>query len=182
MGGRPALTFDGQDDSLRLARPSELGLIDSDYEVFVAAQSTASETQFALAGGVESFEIHINFEPHQVGARFIPRAPFRLEEAIDLGVPGGFSDGRPHVFAARVDAALNCVGVLEVDGAWRASARFDARSRDDTLLRIGRRSDGGFAWNGQIAELLMYSATLAPADRHRIVHYLAMKYGIPLAE
>jgi hypothetical protein len=49
----------------------------------------------------------------------------------------------------------------------------------DTPLRIGSRDDLQTHMKGEIAELLLYDAALAPEDLQNVRDYLAYKYGIP---
>ncbi len=51
-------------------------------------------------------------------------------------------------------------------------------------FRIGKgatESDGGnYPWNGDISEIIVYSASLSDIERNRVESYLAIKYGITL--
>jgi hypothetical protein len=98
-----------------------------------------------------------------------------------LAAQGTFSDGRPHLFAVRVENDGSHRGVLSVDG--RASTDItddDARGYSDLPLRLGMRSDGQYGLSGEIAEVLIYGQPLTSSDRQNIEDYLAGKYNVTL--
>jgi len=55
----------------------------------------------------------------------------------------------------------------------------DAMALD--TIRIGGASYSGYAFNGQIAEILIYKSALSDADRQIIQSYLSTKWGIALS-
>jgi len=175
INGKPALRFDGG-DVLLLATPSNLMLMQRPYEMFIVARSASPAIQFLIGGGVEDFEIHLNGD---AGARFIPAGFDTPADAADTGAPGAFSDGRAHIFSARVEAGGNYAGLLAVDGqASDDVIERDSRSANNTSLRLGMRHDGTYGLQGEIAEVLVYADGLSDEQRRQIENYLADKYGI----
>ena len=174
IGGKPALRFDG-DDVLSLATPSNLSLLNSSYEIFIIARSASPAIQFLLGGGVEDFEIHLNGD---AGLRFIPAGFDTAVDASDLAVNGAFTDGRAHLFSARV-SANEYHGIVSVDGRDTADiVTRDCRSSNNTALRLGMRHDATYPLVGEIAEVLVFRQELAPSQRNEIIVYLAEKYGL----
>ena len=179
FGDRPALRFDGVNDFFDLPKPSQLGILDGDYEIFVVARSTSPKIQFLVASAMTSYELHLN--THEIGARFIPAAPYDRSRCSDAGRLGQFSDGRPHIFAAHVDPLQQYRGYVSVDGAATPAATMsDARSDSDVPLRIGRRADNAFPLTGEIAEVLFYDSALTPQQRSQVYEYLKRKYQLSM--
>ena len=174
IGGRPALRFDG-DDTLTLATPSSFAMLNSSYEVFIVARSASPAIQFLIAGGVEDFEMHLNGD---AGVRFIPAGFDASADASDFRPASHFSDGRAHLFSARVTATDFC-GIVAVDGRDSAdTVTHDCRCSNNTSLRLGMRHDASFCLQGEIAEVLIYNTELSPGDRASVGDYLANKYTL----
>ena len=174
IGGKPALRFDG-DDVLSLATPSNLSLLNSSYEIFIVARSASPAIQFLLGGGVEDFEIHLNGD---AGLRFIPAGYDTPVDASDLAATATFSDGKAHLFSARV-SANDYHGIATADGRDTADiVTRDCRSSNNTALRLGMRHDASFPLVGEVAEVLIFRRELTPQLRDEIIAYLAEKYGV----
>lgn len=175
IAGRPAVRFDGN-DFLMLATPSDLGILGSDYEMFLVARTVSPLIQFLIAGGVEDFEIHLNGE---AGARFIPSSYELGQGASDLAANGAYSDGKPHLYAGRIRADGR--GVLQVDGRDTADLTTgDARSVNNAYLRLGMRMNDTYGLQGDIAEVLIFRGALSDQQRAKVSDYLARKYAISL--
>jgi hypothetical protein len=175
FNGQPAIRFDG-DDYLALPGPHHLGISAQPYEIYVVGRSSSPEIQFLIGGGTEEFEIHLNGTS---GARFIPTGFFEGAGASDVGAVGEFSDGRPHLFVARILTDNDRRGQLSVDG--RASDDLttdDARGFSDMPMRLGMRNNGQFGLVGEIAEVLVYRAPLNKSEHQALQAYLANKYSL----
>ncbi len=178
LAGRPALRFDG-DDVLRLPGASDALLANTDYEYFVVAATASPAVQFLVAGGFTCYELHIN----SPGVRFIPAAPYDVGRASDLGEDGQYADGRPHLFAARVDRDLDMRGIVRVDGVDSPAATTGLATHDDpTPLQFGMRADGSLPLVGEIAEIIIYSRSLTAPERAQVERYLADKYRLNLPQ
>ena len=174
IGGKPALRFDG-DDVLSLATPSNLSLLNSSYEIFIVARSASPAIQFLLGGGVEDFEIHLNGD---AGLRFIPAGYDTPVDASYFAATATFSDGRAHLFSARV-SANDYHGIASADGRDTADiVTRDCRSSNNTALRLGMRHDAYYPLVGEIAEVLIFQRELGVAERAATIQYLQNKYGI----
>jgi uncharacterized repeat protein (TIGR01451 family) len=180
VNGQAELQFDGSSDFMNLPTPNTLGLLNSDYEMFLAFRSSNGDIQFLTGGGLTQFELHLNGGQ---GARFIPKDYSGEAWASDIGGNGAYTNGSPHLVAARVDPALTpaYAGVVRADGSesgdWTTS---DARSADNTALLLGVRQGLGYYLNGNMAEVIIYNSVLNSAQRALVENYLSAKYNIPL--
>ena len=178
FNNRPAIRFDGN-DYLALVGPDKLGISGRAYEMYFVARTSTPTAQFLIAGGTEEFELHINGAMNETGARFIPTGFFEGQGASDLAAHGAFSDGRPHLYVARVLADRGYRGVVEVDGRASDDATVDdARGYSDMALRLGMRFNGQYGLAGEIAEVLVFRQSLSDAERQKIRTYLSNKYAI----
>jgi hypothetical protein len=181
IAGQPVVSFAGAIRHVNLPDTSTLGIASSDYEIFVVAQSGSSSVQFLTAGGTaagnEDYELHLNGD---AGARFIPeeRPGGDPADFADIGSPGQFTDGAPHLFSIRVGADT---GVIKADGLYSGDNVAGAQNAANRVLTLGVRGDGGYPLNGDIAEVLVYDRALTPSERLAVEEYLSAKWGTPLA-
>ncbi len=167
INGMPALFFNGA-QYLHIANTSTLGLVNSDYEMFFVAKSSNLAIQFLASGGLPEHEAHLNGD---AGFRFIPRWPLVF---ADNGANQAFTDGVQRIFGVRASSTSGVARVNGVDAILAANAH----SSLDAMFRLGMRSDGSFALNGHIAEVLIYNRTLSAQERAQVENYLAQKYAI----
>ena len=62
MNGEPGIRFNGVDSYLTLPTAADLGIQNSDYEIFIVSRSATINTNivFLLAGNTERYELHLN--------------------------------------------------------------------------------------------------------------------------
>jgi hypothetical protein len=169
MNNMPAMRFDGSSSYLSLPTSTSLGIQSHAYEMFIVARTSSSDIQFLMGGNtMEQFEYHLN---GAVGARFIPTSSTYL----DVGTVGAYTDGKPHIFAARASATGGAVRVDGVDGGTTTAT---ITSSSANQLQLGTRADGTYRFNGDIAEVLIYDTVLTSAQRDSVEKYLADRYGI----
>jgi len=183
MSGRPVLRFDGQ-SRMKLPSPVELGLHQSDYEMFFVARShRPQDVQFLISGagasGYEQYELHIN---GSAGVRFIPSGRSDITDRArdryaDLPT-GHITNDRPHVYTARVADGYAIVGADGVESDDRVPLEDHSRFTGDLLL--GMRGYGGYGFRGEIAEVLIYRGSLTAGQRAAVLAYLAQKYNLPV--
>ena len=140
LNGLDVIRFSGT-QQLVLPNTGTLGILNSDYEIFIVGRSSTSAVQFLSAGGVnETYELHLD---GSAGARFIPNSYNGGVGTSDIGAVGAYTNGQPHVFNMRVDGNT---GVLAVDGVTSTDVvAGGARSAADTPLILGRRGSGSYA-------------------------------------
>ena len=71
--------------------------------------------------------------------------------------------------------ATNGARSVWVNGQGNAT---DTNSQSISAIRIGKRADNNWPFNGDISEIIIYSATLSTSDRQKIEGYLAHKWGL----
>ena len=175
MNSQTALTFDGSSSYMQLPTPSEIGILSSDYEVFIVAQTAINTTQFTIAGGFENFEFHINGSSD---ARFIPIASNYLDlDANSDDLSGFFTDNNPHIFHG---LASDDGGFVSVDGQVGEIFTNNLRSSDNDNILIGKRANDSYFLNGDFAEILIYNCELTDAVRSEINDELSNRYSIPV--
>ncbi|TNE68896.1 T9SS type A sorting domain-containing protein [bacterium] len=167
----PALRFNGTDTYVTLPTAADLGIQNSDYELFLVAQSGVSHSSFVnfLVGSesLEQYELHLN---GAAGARFIPNAG----KYVDVGTAGNYTDTKPHVFNMR---ASDTEGVMSVNRTQTTHAG-SARSSLAGHLYLGVRADNSFTFYGDIAEVIIYNKVLSAAERNQVETHLFEKYAI----
>ncbi len=167
------LRFDGNAGVkfLEMGIADSLGILNSDYEIFMVARSSSSNIGFLMGGTVGNFEIHTRPDGG-VGTRFIPKSGLYVDSPVNS------TDGNFHIFNAK---ATSTQAMLRIDGNSTISNQ-DARSSVASQLLMGARRDGSSAFNfdGDIAEILIYNAGLSDSENLLISQYLANKYSITL--
>lgn len=168
INNNPVARFNGSGTYLTLPTASDLGIQNSDYEVFIVAQSSSNSLQFLYSGYNVSYELQLN---GSAGARFIPL----LGTNIDAASAGEYTNGEAYLFNSQ---ASSTSGGLRIDGELKAFTSSNARNSSSQSVLLGRRYDGSYAFNGDIAEMIIYNKTLSATDRETVVDYLSGKYGI----
>ena len=167
----PALRFNGTNSYVTLPTAEDLGIQNSDYELFLVAQSGVSHSSFVnfLVGSesLEQYELHLN---GAAGARFIPNAG----KYVDVGTAGDYTDTKPHVFNVR---ASDTEGVMSVNRTQTTHAG-SARSSLAGHLYLGVRADNSYSFYGDMAEVIIYNKVLSPSERGAVESYLFKKYAI----
>lgn len=180
INGKPALQFDGVDDSLILP----LNVLDSgvsEYSIFTVAQSTALAAQRNLlslatpanATRMAIFQSAGNFM--QVGGRTDAGA-FMNGAAVGIG-------SVPYVWAANGSTAATEMyrdgggGVRETTGP--GAGPFGATQGPVSSNRLGSAINGtGAHWGGMLGDVLLYKRKLTASERQRVENYLGWQYGI----
>jgi hypothetical protein len=180
VNGQAELQFDGSSNFMNLPTPDTLGLLNSDYEMFLAFRSSNGAIQFLTGGGLAQFELHLNGGQ---GACFIPKDYSGGGSASDIEGDGAYTNGNPHLVTARVDSALTpaYAGIVRDDGSESGDqTTSDGRSADNTALLLGVRQGLGYPLNGSMAEVIIYNSILDSAQRTLVENYLSAKYNISL--
>ncbi len=171
INSKPVIRFNGSSSYLTLPTSTSLGIQNSDYEMFIVAKSSSSSTQFIAGGTAGNYELQLN---GGLGARFIPAGSNLLNEGSD----GEYTNGQAHIFEVK---ATSSEGVIHVDGLAGGYVLSNTQSSDAGGLNIGRRGDGTYFFNGDIAEVIIYNSNLSTSQRQAISDYLAQRYNISIA-
>lgn len=153
IGGQPVVRFTGG-QYMNLPTASDIGIANSDYEIFIVYRSTSVFTngmpgnvdiQFLLSGALEQYELHTNgntglrFIPNNVGATPAPRY-------IDLGTGGEYTTTEPHIIRLQ---ASDTFGEMAVNGTDVQNNVKNARSGFESAIRMGIRADNSFPLEGE---------------------------------
>ncbi len=171
INSKPALSFDGSATYLTLPSATSLGIQSSNYEIFIVAKSSSTNLQFVEGGTSGNYELQLNGSS---GARFIPEGSNYLDE----GSSNAYTNGQAHIFDLK---ATSSEGVIHVDGTAGGYVLSSTQSSDAGNLNIGRRGDGTYYFNGDVAEMIVYDADLTISQRQTITQYLAQKYNISVS-
>ncbi|MEC8396322.1 MAG: hypothetical protein VX003_15780, partial [SAR324 cluster bacterium] len=173
--GLKSLVFDG-DDSFKLTQlPSQMGIQNSDYEIFMVIRNQDSDPGFVFAGGLESYEIHTTIGSDKDGIRFIPAdSTVGGDDYVDLSVSNMVYE-KTSILNARVN---DDEGFIQINGENSGDTVTNARSNDNSILHIGFRSGGTFTFKGHISEILVFNKKLTNFTRNKVNHYLSEKWNL----
>jgi len=172
VSGFPVLRFNGTTSSLTIPSPSDLGILGNSYEIYLVAKSNSSAIQFLIGGEVGNFEIHLN---GGVGARVVAKTGGSY---LDAGTDQMYVDNEIHLFHIQISDSGSS---FWVDGNLLDTDNSDLRSSvsSDSMV-IGKRMDGSFNFNGDIAEIILFNQLLSEVEKSYIDNYLKFRYQNPI--
>ena len=163
------IDFDGNDAFKLTQLPSEMGIQNSDFEMFVVIHGN-NNVEFVLAGAVMKYELHTESRYF----RFIPNGTTAsaLMDTSDSNEAG--------IYANRIivnGRVVDDIGIISVNGA-DASSVASARTNDNTRIKIGERNNNTNRYKGTISEILIFNDKLTDQQRTEVNAYLANKWDI----
>lgn len=165
--GFPAVRFSpAGPTSMLLPDHATLGLVNSENEIFLVARTSSAAVQFPFAGGINYTELHFNGAS---GMRYLPTFGVAVDNPADV------DNGAFHVINA---SATTTNAQLGVDGVF-VSQNVNATHTINTGFNLGTRGDGGFRFDGDIAEIIVYNRKLTTAESMQVAEYLKNKYSTP---
>jgi hypothetical protein len=176
VAGRPVPGFDGTDDWLTLATPSQLPSGTNGSTEFVVAQS--SEANPASSGYRTSWQ-------HGSAATGAKRSIYKNTGAATVladvyaGTPaasGSWSSTSPTIAAAEFASGAFS---LWTAGTSAASSSY-AFNTGTTFADVGRAGSNGYHWAGPVPEVIVLNTTLTAAERRQVEEYLARKWSSPI--
>ena len=170
INSQPAVHFNGSTSYLVIPQSADLGLSNSNYEIFIVGKSSSAATQFLISGGLGEQEIHLNGSS---GVRFIPTAG----KLVDAGTIGQFTNDEPFLLNMK---ATNTLGSTRINNSLLGTLNQSTQSSADNQMVIGTRTGGTFWYDGDIAEIIFYNKELSVSARDSVHNFLATKYGITL--
>jgi hypothetical protein len=176
INGLPVLNFDGvgssNSDNMDLPTSDALGIVNSNYEIFIVYQQRTAGTDFLISGGSNAYEIHLGAASPNL--RFISSENVSGDFA-DMDVIANIT--APHIISARVNGD---VATIRLDGNDSSNTTsLGAKSSDAGALMIGRRlGGGGLPYDGDIGEIIIFNKELKNSERTAIENYLRKKWGI----
>ncbi|MBL9128652.1 MAG: hypothetical protein JNL97_13440, partial [Verrucomicrobiales bacterium] len=174
VNGRPALRFDGENDAL--AVPHSLGLaMVGDLTTYFVVKFDDFDTFRAVWAKTDGNQ------PRATDFYVVPTTG--IPRALRGGAGGGSVDGTTALVAGEYAiVGFDMAGSTlrhwlngTANGEGSISGAFIDTGKP---LRIGTRDDGVTRLRGELAELLIYNASLGDADRAAVVSYLGNKYAI----
>lgn len=184
FNGRPVFRFDGTTDSLTLPRSAGTNSF-SVFAVFRTAQTHEIDNEDASSVGGVSGQRYLFGAQH--GGDFAAGA------GLSVGVNGVsvYEHGSGYMPATAVSSAAigNSAAVvsynyterrpeIEINSMLARSGVFSGRAQVMAPVMIGAGDYGAF--NGDLAEVLIFDRALSVAERRGIAGYLMAKYNIPL--
>jgi hypothetical protein len=172
INNRRVIRFNGTNSYVTLPAASTLGIQNSDYELFMVAKSSSSDINFLLGGEtIGQHELHLNGD---AGARFIPVS--NASNYVDVGSAGDFTDSTPQLINLQ---ATDTFGKLIINRSQMTTNNTNAQSSNAGDIYLGVRTDNSFSFDGDIAEVIIYTGVLSATDRGKVEEYLVNKYAIP---
>lgn len=176
--GLPSVDFDGLDDRLLATGfPHSDGLT----AIFVTGYDTLPSANPGLLHGAPSGQVFGGPSTKSVGmwVNTTDKLWGRIIEADgtvnNLPQNTGFGDTGLHIASLTANTSSNDVEQF-VDGTSVGSMSYDGTIKDWSDLGIGRQ--GSETWDGDIAEVLVFSRALTTAERVAVEAYLSAKYGL----
>jgi hypothetical protein len=93
-------------------------------------------------------------------------------------VTGGVSDSNWNIWAALFNGASS---EFWINGASEASGGAGASNPDGITVGTRYLADATSAWDGDVAEVIIYDPSLSTADRQQVEQYLSTRWGITLS-
>lgn len=178
LEGKPVIHFEGGSmESLVLPTSSQLGIQNSDYEIFFVGRAASDDVQFYLASNAyASYEMHIRDNPT---GRFIPFGTGSESRYADLPQSLPVTADMPYLYSTRVEDGTGIISVVGIDSSDTVA---NARSSADANLVLGMRAGGTdkYPLTGDIAEVLVYNQKLTVSQRQQVEQYLMQKWNAAL--
>ncbi|MEQ9309336.1 MAG: FG-GAP-like repeat-containing protein [Balneolaceae bacterium] len=171
----PALYFNG---SSTLEISSSLGIENSDFEIFVVAKSSNSNSGYILTKQVSgSYYPSLSYNYNDDGFKFVGSFNSSNPE-LGFGSNNEYNDGVPHLFNT---SATSNSGLLKINAETVVeSAGLDFTHSGSGILYIGSAGNNHSFLSGYISEIILYRRTLSGLEKHQVHRYLSDKYNLEL--
>ena len=173
LNGRSILRFDGGDG---LTGNFASSINTGAYSVFAVCKVTSMVTNgrvFSVAGASSDFASGMMIPCCTNASSVSQLSAYDGASGANKGAIDGFTSYA--VFSGVVGSS----SLTNASNGMRAASASVTLSAAVTRFGIGTPAQGGAGgWNGDIAEVIYYSAALSNADRARVEAYLAAKWGI----
>ncbi len=184
LAGRPAVDFDGANDSLA----GQVGGITGSVSVvtvcrFEELNQAAGDYDYVLSIGQDQTRHHLSVS--RCAAGYAPgwdNAYYSYMGGSLVSMRGPALPGRQWVTIAAVHSASGTAHTVYVDGIPAPVQQYTGTLALDGSIDLGRFVKPGYAnhyLHGQIAETLVYDRALQPQDLFTIHAYLKARYGVP---
>jgi hypothetical protein len=166
--GRPALRFDGSNDTMTAAIAA-----DTSHTLFVVAKkvSAVGATTKDLIGYHNFSQLYANSGVHATSYNW-----FQQQDGSNVAGVGSITAADWHVITLR----LNSASSMDIGADGAAVQNFDPHDEvsTSTTLALCSNTAGANFGDYDVAEVILYDTALSALDRARVERYLANKYGI----
>ena len=172
---QPSISFRGTDVLSFTKQTADIGMQNSDYEVFFVFQNEDTQPGFIMAGtAIEQHEVHA-YNTSADDVRFIPdNSTSDASDWVDVSRPGQVNQ-KVAVLNVRVN---DDHGLIQINGVDSPDSTNSARAATNYSIYLGQRYDGTYRFNGHISEMIIMDRMLTQLERSQINHYLATKWGL----
>jgi hypothetical protein len=190
LNSRPVLRFDGVDDWLTAG--DKIDALTSDIYIFAVAKYRTAAPGSLVAKSTYSGKPNrywLNRSNWEDGSSRLDTG-FQCDAGHEINASLPDSSTSWRIVTAALSRSTGTIRLL-TNGSVLASANYpDGHNTDSTSrLLIGAYNNpddsgeqSGYFFDGDLAEILIYRATLSQSDRERVEVYLASKFGISLTE
>ena len=176
INGKPALRFDGVNDSLAAAHSASLA-ITGDITSFFVVKYDDFAFYNAVWGKTQGNQ-PASTDFYTLPGSGIPQV-FR---GNGLGAAGAVAGASASTAGRYAIVGYDMSGITlrhYLNGVWNGEGQITAALGDTGApLHVGTRGDQFTRMKGDIAELIIYDSALSDADRETVFAYLATRYGI----
>jgi len=178
---RPCVLFDGSNDRLdssaTLAQVLGANGVGTIFVVFLQDPTQTSTERYLFVDTNGIVGVFYNFDTTPVRRISVLNTDSGgADRAYDPTIPG-----QPRIAMWGHDATNLYIGENVFDDSQIASIVSGTTTLLTGTLQVGAGSVGN-AFDGCIAEIIVYSSWLSQADRRRVGYYLALKYGLLVTE
>ena len=177
FNGKPALQFDGSNDTIGTAG---FALTSLDLTVFAVIRATDYANFNGIISKTDASGNPKGMDFYLITSTGIPRFLRRSGFGANYNVDGTSAPGTSTTRVVEVVQASTTISHYR-DGAANGSGSGGTITIDDDATKgliVGNRTDGFTKFKGYIAEVLLYSAAVSSGDRLSIRQYLGTKYGV----
>ena len=179
-GGIPAIRFDGVNDCLRF---SGADLVGTNYTIFVVEQRRGSPGRFFF-GGTTTGTTNANFHFGYALQTYVRLGHYNVN--LDYTSIPSYSSPTPRIHTGRLQAGSSRDYWL--NGGTTADATNSTASYTSVLVSnagsaLGRNvgPSSTMYFNGDLAEIIIYTRALKTEERQAVEDYLSKKYAITIS-
>lgn len=173
VNGLPGASFDGTDDSYSLA--NSLADLTSGFSIFAVIKPGSSSTKTLFASANSGPADLVSLETVNTQARF--NAYNNTTSSNVITPSSSLTVGKYQLVDTVHDGAGNAI--VSINGTVQQSGSVqNLRNQSRSANILGADYNTSTFWNGELAELLVYSRALTEAERKDVQGYLFTRYQL----
>jgi PKD repeat protein len=169
LNGKPVLRFDGQGDSMRVSGFAST----TNMTIFTVVKASSYQSLLRWQGASGGFFVY------HWNNLLISSSNGGTAEGPEAGLRTGLAQNRWNIGEAVIDTADTQTASTFTNGAPVATSVWRNNPNGGPDLYIGRYFQGSEFYNGDIAEIIVYSRALSTSERGLVGSYLQRKYALP---